>query len=353
MNSMKAAIKTADGRFRVEQVAIPQLPADDWVRARVRVAGICGTDLRHWEKPDPDLEGRIMGHELAGEVVAVGAAVSDLAPGDRVSLETVLGCGHCQWCRARRYNICPDLYPVRMDSVSRAYAEFVIGPRHKFYRLPAGVGFDDAALVDTYAVCLHAHHLAMPSVGETVAIIGAGPIGLGQAMLAKASGARVVIVDKVRRSLEIARELGVDAAVDAGDGDPVAAVRALINGRGADVVFECVGGTSMPTTLPQAAGMARRGGRVAIVGGFDPGEITIPLDWQAIQKGEIRLIPSASFALHDIDPEQAQVLDLIARGVLRTTPLITHRYPLDAINEAFETADRKAETGAIFVAIDI
>ncbi len=350
---MKAALKTGDGRFRIEEVEEPVLPAPDWVKARVRVAGICGTDLRHWEKPDEHLHNHIVGHELAGEVVEVGAAVTRFSPGDRVVVETVLGCGHCEWCRARRYNLCPDLYPTRTRSVSRAYAEFVVGPEHKFYTLPDQVGFDDAALIDTFSVCLHAQHLSGLTVNDKVAVIGAGPIGLGQLMLAKASGADVIIFDTVDHSLEVARKLGADAVVNAAREDPVEAARAFTGGRGVDIAFECVGGERMPTTLPQATRMARRGGRVVIVGGFDPGETAIPLEWQRIQMSEIQLIPSASFALRDIYPEEAEVLELIARGKLRTQELITHRFPLDEINRAFEVAQAKDDTGAIFVGLFI
>lgn len=349
---MRAALKTEDGRFELAEIDPPELPARDWVRARVRVAGICGTDLRHWEKHEPELACHVMGHEMAGEVVEVGPDVTRVAPGDRVVIETVLGCGHCEWCHARQYNRCPDLYPTRTQSVSRAYAEFVVGPQHKFYKLPDHVGFDDAALIDTYSVCLHAQHLSGLSIGDRVAILGAGPIGLGQLMLAKASGADVLIVDTVEHSLAVARRLGADAVVDASAADPVEAAMTFTGGRGADLVFECAGGESMPTTLPQATKMVRRGGAVVIVGGFDKGEIAIPLEWQRIQMSEIRLLPSASFAMHDIYPEQGQVLDLIARGKLRTQDLITHRFPLERINEAFETAQDKERTGAIFVALE-
>ena len=350
---MKAALKTADGRFSIEDVEAPALPAADWAKVRVRVAGICGTDLRHWKKPDADLHCCIMGHELAGEVLEVGAEVTRVKPGDRVLVESVLGCGHCDWCRARQYNRCPDLYPTRRASVSRAYAEQVVAPQHKLYPLPDHVGYDDAALLDTYAVCLHAQHLSGLTINAKVAIIGAGPIGLGQLMLAKASGADVLIVDTVPHSLEVARQLGADRTVLSDAEDPVAAAMAFSGGRGCDIVFECAGGTAMPVTLPLATRLVRRGGKLVIVGGFEAGETSIPLEWQRIQMSEITLIPSASFALHDIDPEQAEVLELVARGKLRTQTLITHRFPLDQINDAFDTAQDKERTGAIFVALTL
>ena len=350
---MKAALKTADGRFTIEEVEEPTIPAADWVKTRVRFAGICGTDLRHWEKPDEHLHCTIMGHELAGEVIEVGPDVTRVVPGDRVLIETVLGCGQCDWCRVRQYNRCPALYPTRRASVSRAYAEYVIAPQHKLYRLPPQLGFDDASLLDTYAVCLHAQHLSGLTINHKVAIIGAGPIGLGQTMLAKASGADVLIVDKVAHSLDVARQLGADCMVNSDAEDPVAAVMAFSGGRGADLVFECAGGLSMPTTLPLATRLARRGGKVVIVGGFDAGETSIALEWQRIQMSEITLVPSASFAFHDIYPEQEEVLELVSRGKLQTQPLITHRFPLDEINHAFQVAQAKAETGAIFVGLEL
>ncbi|MEK9213043.1 zinc-dependent alcohol dehydrogenase [Sphingomonas sp. 2378] len=348
---MKAARKTADGRFEIAEVEEPRLPADDWVRARVRMAGICGTDLRHWEEPKEEFHCCIMGHELAGDVVEVGPAVQRVAVGDRVLVESVMGCGHCEWCRVQQYNRCPDLYATRRASVSRAYAEYVVGPQHKFHKLPDSVGYDDAALLDTYAVALHAQHLSGLTIGSRVAIIGAGPIGLGQLMLAKASGAAVTIIDKLPHALALAERLGADRIVRSDREDAEAAVRAMSDGRGADIVFECAGGTSMPETLPLATRLVRRGGRVVIVGGFNDGPIAIPLEWQRIQMSEITLIPSASFAFHDIHAEQVEVLDLLVRGKLKTRELITHRFPLDRINEAFETAQDRRRTGAIFVGL--
>ena len=350
---MKAALKTADGRFEVTEVERPIIPSSDFVLARVRVAGICGTDLRHWNKAEPDLECHIVGHELAGEVVEVGADVADFKPGDRVVIETVMGDGICEYCAVQRYNICEHLYDVRTKYVSRAYGEFVCGPQKKFYKLPDHVSFEEAALIDTFSVCLHAHHRANVGVNQKIAIIGAGPIGLGQLQLAKLSGADVLIVDRVASSLDLASTLGADMVVDSGKDDVIARVMQFTGGRGVDVCFECAGGESMPQTLPLATKLVRRGGKVVVVGGFDAGEIPIPLEWQRIQMSEIEIIMSASFAFRDIYPEQGMVLELLASGKLDAASLITHRFDLDRINDAFETADAKEETGAVFVAITI
>ncbi|MEN2786772.1 zinc-binding dehydrogenase [Sphingomonas qilianensis] len=350
---MKAALKTAGGRFEVTEVERPIIPSRDFVLARVRVAGICGTDLRHWQKAEPELECHIVGHELAGEVVEVGEAVSRFKPGDRVVIETVMGDDVCEYCKIQRYNICEHLYDVRTKYVSRAYGEFVCGPESKFYHLPDHVSFEEAALIDTFSVCLHAHHHAGVELNQKIVVIGAGPIGLGQLQLARLAGADVLIADPVQSSLDLARELGAAETVDNGSDDLVARVMAFTGGRGADVVFECVGGEHMPETLPLATRCVRRGGAVVVVGGFDKGEIAIPLEWQRIQMSEIRILMSASFAYHDIYPEQGTVLDLLASGKLNASKLITHRFDLDHINDAFETAAAKEHTGAVFVAITI
>ncbi len=350
---MKGAVKTADGTFRVEEVDEPLLPEHGFAKVRVRVAGICGTDLRHWKKAEPELEYHIMGHELAGEVVAVGKGVDNVRPGDRVVVETVMGDGTCPYCNVKRYNICEHLYDVRTQFVSRAYGEYLVGPAEKMFLLPDHVSFEDAALVDTLSVCLHGQHLSGLTINDRVAVIGAGPIGLGQLMLAKASGADVLITDVVDSALALARELGADETVNSAAEDPVERVMRFTDGRGADIVFECCGGPAMPETLPQATRMVRRGGKVVLIGGFDEGETSIPLEWQRIQMSEIQIIPSASFSYRDIYAEQGEVVELIGKGKLPVGKLITHRFGLDEINQAFDCAQNKHETAAVFVAIAI
>ncbi|GAB4460206.1 MAG: galactitol-1-phosphate 5-dehydrogenase [Armatimonadaceae bacterium] len=350
---MKAAVKTAEGDFEVKDVQTPPLEGSDWVRARVRVAGICGTDLRHWKVEDPELEGKIMGHELAGEVVEVGDAVSHLQKGDRVVIETVLGDDTCVWCNVQQYNLCPNLYPVRMETISRAFAEYVSGPGKKFYKLPDHISYEEAALLDSFSVSLHAIHLSGLKINDRVAVIGAGPIGLGQLQLAKINGASVLVTDVVDSALELAKELGADVTVNSETEDAYQKVMEFTANRGVDIAFECAGGKSMPTTLRQATEYARIGGKVVIVGGFDEDPIAIELDWQHIQKSEIQLLPSASYSYWGIYPEMQMCLDLLADGKLNAKKLITHRFSLDNINEAFATADDKEMNDTTFVALEI
>lgn len=242
---MTAELKTAEGTFDLEKVDRPKIEQADWVVARVRVSGICGTDLRHWKKPEHELECKIMGHELAGEIIEVGPAVKNVKPGDRVVIETLLGDDTCEWCNIQQYNLCPNLYPVRMRTLSQAFAQYVAGPCRKFYKLPDHVSFEEAALLDTFSVGLHAIQLSGIKLNDKVVIIGAGCIGLGQLQLAKLSGADVLIIDKVASALQLAKEMGADEVVNSADTDVSTAVKAFTNGKGADIVFECAGGTAM------------------------------------------------------------------------------------------------------------
>jgi L-iditol 2-dehydrogenase len=350
---MRAAVKTAEGTFRIEEVDEPIIPAPNFVKVRVRMAGICGTDLRHWRKPEQSLEGHIMGHEMGGEVVAVGESVTNVKPGDRVVVETVMGDEVCPWCNVQQYNLCEHLYDVRNKFVSKCFGEYLVGPAHKMFVLPDHVSFEEAVAVDSLTHCLHAHHRSGVTLNDKVAILGAGPIGLSQLMLTKATGADVLITDIVDSALERARELGADEVVNPHREDPVEVARQWTGGRGADVVFECVGGANMPLTLPPATRIVRRGGRVVIQGGFDAGETSIPLEWQRIQMSEIDLIPAASFAFRDIYAEQGEVVELIGKGRIPAGKLITHHFRLDEINRAFDCALEKERTGAVMVAMAI
>jgi L-iditol 2-dehydrogenase len=350
---MKAALKTAKGEFEIEDVEAPKLQKPDWVLAKVKVTGICGTDLRHWKKEEPELACKIMGHELAGEVVEVGEAVTNVKPGDRVVIETVLGDDTCEWCNVQQYNLCPNLYEVRMKTVSQSFAQYVAGPSKKFYKLPDNVSYEEATLLDTFSVSLHAIHLSGIKLNDKVAVIGAGPIGLGQLQLAKLCGAEVVITDVVESSLQMAKELGADMVINTQKEDAYQKVMEFTGGRGVDIAYECAGGPSMPETLPQAVSFARIGGKVLIVGGFEKGKTAVELEWQKVQMKEIQLIPSASYSYWGIYSEMQMSLDLLAKGKLNAKKMITHSFPLDDINKAFETAQNKKETGAVFVALTV
>lgn len=352
-DKMMAAVKTAKGDFKISEVSLPTLQKSDWVMARVKVAGICGTDLRHWKKHDPNLECKIMGHELAGEVVSVGPDVTNVKPGDRVVIETVLGDDTCHWCNIQQYNLCPDLYKVRMETVSQPFAQYISGPCKKFYKLPDHVSYEEAALLDAFSVGVYALQLSGFKINDKVAIIGSGSIGLGQLQLAKIAGAEVIMFDIVDSSLRLAKELGADVVVNTTQEDAKQKLMEFTDNRGADITFECAGGTAIPHTLPLATSFSRIGGKVIIVGGFDPGKTTTALEWQRIQIGEIQLIPSASYSYWDIYSEMQICPDLLAKGKLNAKKMISQSFPMEQINDAFIVAKDKKHSDALFVALTV
>ena len=350
---MKAAVFHSGTDVRVENV--PDLrPGPGEVLCRVGAAGICGSDLHGYRaaKEGRPWAGRYPrvapGHELAGTVVALGEGVTALCEGDRVGIEPLCGCGQCEWCRTGQYHLCPQLEHIG-GARSGGFAEFAVAPVDKCFRLPAHVAFDEASTLDCAAVGLHAIHRVPITPQDTVVVFGAGPIGLYTAACARLAGAALVIVVGGRRErpLALAREhYGAHETLRASAGDPVQAILELTGGRGAEVVFETVGGHA--NTLDQCLASTRRGGTVGVVGAFhEPQTFTPALG----MRKELSLVWVWSYAMWGTRAEYAIVLDMLAAGRLRARPMITHHYPLAEIGAAFAAADDKGESDAIKVVV--
>ncbi len=346
---MKAAVWTAEGTLTVTDVPKPHLRGAQDMVARVRASGICGSDLHGWRVPRPERVGRITGHELAGEVVAVGADVTHVAVGDRVAIESLVGCGVCRWCRVGRYHLCPELSRIRGETLSRGFAQYVGGPAAKCTRIADHVKLEWAPLLDCYAVNVHAFHLADVQLHETVAIIGQGPMGLTMTDFAHAIGVKAVALALREYPLSVAEAVGAWATVNSGREDPVARVRELTDGYGVDTTFLQAGGRN-PNPLTQALQMTKRGGKVFIVG-MPTGASGVEGFNTRLLSGEKTLGYVNSFSTWEDCSESAIALDYLTRGRLHPEPLITHRFPLAAINEAFDTAANKKTTNAIKVLI--
>ena len=351
--TMKAAAKTAAGDFEVKEVPMPEISESNFVLAKVRAAGVCGSDLHSWKVPRPEIVGRTTGHELAGDVVAVGGDVTNVKPGDRVGIESVVSCGKCYWCRVGQYHLCPDMGKIRSKTLARAFGEYVAGPSDKFYPLRDHVGYAESAIMDVYGTSVHACNRTGIRMNQTVVVIGAGPIGLSLLDLVNVAGAKGIITDVLDFPLETAeKSFGAYATINSAKEDPVKRVMELTGGRGADIVCECVGGKAIPTTLPQAVSMVRRKGKIGLIGGISP-DLSLTLDWSKIHWGEVDIVPVSGFYFWGNDPEFQVVSDLLADGKLHATEMITHRFPLEKINEAFETAANKKKTKAIKVVLEL
>jgi len=262
----------------------------------------------------------VFGHELAGDVVSVGSGVTKFAPGDRVVAANSAPCEECFFCRRGLENLCEDLL-----FNNGAYAEYIRIParivERNTYKIPTYVGYHDAALAEPLACVVRGFDETQPREGDTMAVIGLGPIGLMFVKLAKLAGCRVVAIGRRAKQLQRAEALGADELVEASDeADPVRAVREMTRGRGADIAIEAVG---KPQTWQWAANMVRRGGTVNFFGGC-PNDSTVELDTSLLHYSEITC--KASF--HHTPAYIQKALDLIYDGHISAKFFVNREEPL-------------------------
>jgi L-iditol 2-dehydrogenase len=339
---MRAARFHAPGDIRLEDVAEPTAGPGDVV-IRVRNCSTCGTDVKisrhgHHHIVPP----RTMGHEIAGEISALGDGVSGFAVGDRVQVIAAIPCGVCPDCRAGRMTVCPNQTSMGYH-YDGAFAQYCRVPAvvlavDGLNRIPEGVGFPEASVAEPLACVINGQELARVAKGDDVVVLGAGPIGCLHVRLARANGAaRVVLVDLNQARLEQAAELArPDAAVWSGDQDPVAAIMALTEGRGVDVAITAA---ASGAAQEQALQMVARRGRLSLFGGLPKDRPTITLDSNLVHYRELTLVgANGSSPVHN-----ARALDHIATGVVPVADLITHRLPLDDVLVGLEiVADGEA-----------
>jgi L-iditol 2-dehydrogenase len=336
---LKAAILHAPNHMRLDTVADPVAQPGDLI-LRVRAATICGTDIRIFRgrKTAGIRYPSTIGHEFSGEIIAIQGP-SPFRPGQRVGVCPAIPCGHCPQCLRGLENLCPDLQAIGYE-IDGAFAEFIRIPSRavqlgNVHVLPDHVTHEEAALVEPLACVLNGQNKAELHQGDTVAILGAGPIGTLHAKLARLRGAsRVIVSEPNPARREAALRAGADVVLDPSAGDLREAVRAETRGQGADVVICAIG---IPALAAQAVGLSAKGGRVSLFAGFSKGE-TGNLDVNAIHYEEIRL--TGAFGLSRKDYES--VLHMIADRRIDLSDMVTHRYGLDEINTAFAIAESGA-----------
>jgi L-iditol 2-dehydrogenase len=319
---MKALLLTQYKQLEYVDFPDPEYGPDDLL-VRVRACGICGSDIHGFDGSSgrrvPPL---IMGHEASGEIAAVGANVKAFRAGDRVTFDSMISCGKCAFCASGDINLCDNrqVLGVSPGDYRRhgAFAEFVTVPARIAFRLPDGVKYEHAAMVEPVSVVVHATNLAPKKLGQTAVVVGTGMIGLLAVQALKAAGySRVFAVDLEDHKLKLAQELGADAAINPKSTDAVKAVQELTGGRGADLAMECVGATAPVQT---AIACVRKGGSVTLVGNITP---KIDLNLQSVVTREITLFGSCASA-----GEYPECLDLINSGVIRVEPIISAQAPL-------------------------
>jgi 2-desacetyl-2-hydroxyethyl bacteriochlorophyllide A dehydrogenase len=337
---MIAAFCTAPKQLELRQLPTPGAAAGCAV-VRVKRCGVCGSDLHfyHGALPPPSV---CPGHEIAGEVVEVGAGVEGVRAGDRVAVEPLVVCGKCPHCRTGDYQLCPQ-FQVAGHSVHGGFAEYVAVPAYCLYALPPAVDFEVGALAEPLAVAVHAMRLASVRLGDRVLVLGAGTIGLLSMAAAKAAGAADVwITARHRHQERLAAELGASRVFNAGDEEGLSAAACE---RNVDVVIETVGGSA--DTLNDAVHLVRRGGFVVILGIFASSPAVNAL---AVVVKEVRLIGSMTYGRSGTRADFDVALGLLAAAPEKYRRLVTHRFRLNDIAQAFETASDKA-SGCIKVAI--
>ncbi|HEY6005497.1 MAG TPA: zinc-binding dehydrogenase [Anaeromyxobacter sp.] len=281
----------------------------------------------------------IFGHEYAGDVVALGSSVDELRVGDRVVVEAHMGCRRCENCIRGQYTACLNYgnrargHRANGFTTDGGLAEYALNHVNTVYRIPDGASYEEAVVVMTAGSPLFGlQNAGGYFAGETVAVLGPGPVGLMAVQLVKAIGAARVLLTGTRPSrLALGRELGADVVVESRKTDPVAAVLEATEGKGADLVIDCAGADD---TFDQALKMAKAGGKVLLVG-FYHGPVTADV------AHAIRRNVTIYTERGEGGTSVGRALALLAAGKIRASPLVTHRFPLSQVHEAFEVLEKR------------
>jgi (R,R)-butanediol dehydrogenase/meso-butanediol dehydrogenase/diacetyl reductase len=316
--------------IRYEDVAEPS-PAPGQVKIKINLAGICGTDLLRYAPGSdeilPNENPVIMGHEFAGKVITLGDGVRNFKVGDRVTGLSYWFCGQCYFCKKGKYNLCLNTAHIG-GTVDGCMAEYMVAPTDSLYKLPDSVSDEAGVLVEPLAVAFRAVSQGNLHAGDTVAIIGDGPIGLCSLLAARATGASAVyMIAKHRGRGKLALDMGATVVIYPSDGNPVSSILNLTNDIGVDVSIECVGHGHAP--LEWGVNLARKGGAFVLTGLFiEP----VSFQFFPLSFYEKTMIGSSCYV-----NEMKTVIALLADGRIDPCRLITAKVPLnDGIKEGFE-----------------
>jgi L-iditol 2-dehydrogenase len=328
---MRVAELTAPREFRLASGEVAE-PAPGEIQVRVEAVGICGSDLHAYGEgaigDTPCQYPMVLGHEPAGTVWKTGPGVTGWERGDRAALEPALCCYHCEFCRAGRYNICAQLRFLSNPGEPGFFREYVNLPAANLLALPPAVSLESGALVEPLAVALHSMQFASVSSSETVAVFGAGPIGLLTIACLKLAGAgRIWAIEPVEHRRDLARQMGADALLD--PADAIRQIRADTGGRGVDCAIDCA---AREETTNQAIRAASHGGRVVLTGIHSRPRLSFEMS--PMRRKEL-----AFFNVRRSNGEATLALGLLVQEPGRFAPLLTHSRPLDRIAEAFTIAE--------------
>lgn len=337
-NRMKAAVLNKPLDIEVKEVPIPEIQADQ-VLIKVHCIGICGSDVHYYEHGKIGRyevkEPIILGHEMAGDIVAVGDSVRNLTVGERVAVEPGVTCGRCDYCKEGRYNLCPDVVFMATPPVDGAWAEYVAVRSDFVFPLPDGMSYETGALLEPFSVGMHAMNRGKVKPSDRMLITGLGPIGLLTIQAARLYGVKeIYATDVVPFRLELAKKLGVAAVIDPSKESLAERLEQLTAGKGMDVSIETSGN---PRAVQDVLTVTKRGGRIVLVGlpaaeeiGID---ITHLVDSEYDVHGLFRYVNTYPAAIQGLSDQEMNI-----------EQIVTHQYSLDQIEEAVEKARTEKDT---------
>jgi len=326
---MKAAIFHGSGKpLEIAEVPTPS-PGAGQILVKVAACGVCHTDLHYLDHNVPTFKAppMILGHEPSGTVAGLGAGVKNFKEGDRVLLPAVLTCGTCFHCRSGRENICDNMVMFG-NHVDGAYAEFVLAPAKDALALPPEIPLEEGSIIaDAVSTPYHAVvNRGQVKAGDTVVVFGCGGVGINVVQMAAAVGASVIAVDLMPEKLELAKKLGAQAGINPKEVDRVDKAVKKLTGRGADVAFEAIGN---PKTMQDAFSCIRKGGRLVVIGYSDK-SVEFPASKIMFFEQEI----VGSLGCRPVD--YPKIIEMARTGKIKVKELVTGRFPLDKINQAFD-----------------
>ena len=334
---MKAAVYYGSNQpLKIEEVPVPEIGADE-VLVKVAACGICHTDLHYLDHGVPTFKKppMILGHEPSGHIAGCGANVKNVKEGDRVLLPAVYACGTCSFCRTGRENICNTMIMFG-NNVDGAYAEYVKAPAKDVFILPKEIPLEEGSIIaDAVSTPYHAvKNRAEVKPGDTVVVYGCGGVGVNVVQVAAACGATVIAVDISEAKLEWARKMGASYTINPSKEENAGkTIRKLTDG-GADIAIEAIGN---PKTIEAAFGTLRKGGRLVVIG-YTNEAITLPASKIMYFEMEVR----GSLGCRPVD--YPRLIEMVRIGKIRVKELVTHRFPLDEIEKAFDLLRSHDET---------
>lgn len=335
---MKAAVMLGIGKMGFEERDIPKVKENE-VLVKLEYVGICGSDLHYYETGaigdyvvEPPF---VLGHEPGGTVVEVGKNVKNLRVGDRVALEPGRTCGHCEFCKTGRYNLCPDVVFFATPPIDGVFQEYVAHEAALCFKLPDNVSTLEGALIEPLAVGFHAAIQGDAHLGQRVVVMGAGCIGLVSMMALKARGvSEVYVVDIMEKRLDKALELGATGVINGAKEDVLERVNELTDGAGMDLVIETAG---TEITTRQAIHMAKKGSNIVLVGYSKSGEMTLPMSLVLDKELTFKTV----FRYRHIYP---MAIDAVAAGKVNLKGIITDIFGLDEVQKAMDySVNNKAD----------